>query len=282
MTPIYLFFSYACNLYDLNISTNVEIGSVNGTHLHGKNDSNVELIQFLHGKMFYIPNGIGNFFNNLKTLVIGNTTSSSIGTKAIQRINFKHLENLSEIIGYVNDMKKLDKDALWDLQNLQFYEVTGKNVKLLNVRTFERNRNLIVVAIISTSLTQIPANLFRYNFLLDSVYLEYNAIESISDRLFWTNGKLRKVSLRSNKLESLPASLFINNPLLAEVDFGENKLKVIEIDFTKLKNIKHISLEFNTCIDAKYDDTYKNLTTFQQLIKLNCSSHPENFSLESA
>lgn len=287
-----LFSSYVCNLYNLNITKNVEIASFNGTHLPGKNDSHVEQIQFQNGTMLYIPNGIGKFFKNLKKLMVGDVPSLTfLGTKAFTRLNFKNLTKLQEISFVSNDIRKLDKDALWGLENLEVFTLTAQNLNFLNVRTFERNTKLKRVAVCSTELRLLYENVFRYNFLLESVSFDNNVIETLNEGTFQRNANLRTVSLRSNKLESLPAELFKNNPLLFDVDFGDNFLANVKTNFTKMMNIQQINFDDNSCIDATYEKIrshrhvrgliFENLTQFQNEIKKKCSSSPETFQTDS-
>lgn len=262
---------------------------MNGTHLPEKNNSHVEQINFQNGTMRYIPNGIGEFFYNLKNLIVGDIPSlTCLGTKAVTRLNFKNLTKLRQITFVSNHIERLDKDALWDLAHLEIFGLTGQNLSFLNVRTFERNTKLKHAAVFSTGLRDLYENVFRYNLLLESVYFENNVIEGIHGATFLRNTKLGQVSLRSNKLKSLPTDLFNNNPLLFDIDFSENSLDYIKTNFTKLTNVQQIFLEYNTCIDVNYEKTdnqrnqrlnhrhvrddsvIQNLTQFQNMINVKC------------
>lgn len=230
--------------------------------------------------MFYIPNGIGKFFTNLKSLKVGNiSTLTSLGTKALTRLNLKNLGNLKYIQFSSNDIKKVDKDALWDLSKLESFLLNAQRLNFFNVRTLERNNKLKTVAISATELILLYENVFRYNVALESVSVDNNLVETIREGTFRNNLKLVEVSLSSNKLKIIPANLFKNNTLLNGLNFGDNNLEKIKIDFTKMKNIKYINFDGNDCINDNYSKqdnlefgvTFNDLTQFQKLIKDKCS-----------
>lgn len=179
-------------------------------------------------------------------------------------------------------MPKVDKDALWDLPNLQYFVLNGNKLKFLHNSTFEKNEKLIGVAIDSTKITVVPKTLFQTNLLLEVVLIENNILTTLFDDTFKTNTKLEKVSFRANELKVLPAKLFgNNNSNLTEIDFGDNFLNNIPIDFTKFPNVNLIELENNSCFDACYYVKkveahvdvfiFTNLTEFQNAINVNCT-----------
>lgn len=231
--------------------------------------------------MYFIPNGIGWFFKNLKHFSVGDfETLTSLRTKSVTRLNFMNMDQLETVYIMADGMKKLDKDALWDLPNLEVFALSARRMKFINERVFERNQNLIVAGIISTEVHNLPAHLFKFNPLLSTVFLENNVIVSLPENLFESNGKLTELSFRSNKMQSLEANLLSSNPLLTEIDFSDNMLDYIKIDFTQFEHIEFINLDMNDCIDASYRSEgnitretafeYHNLTKFQNVIKARC------------
>lgn len=251
---------------------------MSGEHLAGKTDVDVEQIWFHNGTMLFIPSGMGTIFNNVKSINIGDLVSlTSLGTKSIQRINFENFENLEGIAIVSSEIKKIDKDALWDLPNLQFFMAYANRLKFLNERTFERNPNLKRVAFISTELEEMPQLLFKYNLLLEYVAFYNGLIRGFSEQVFRSNGKLNMATFRSNKLEMIPANLFANNTLINDIDFSDNRIDRIYIDFRQFEHIEFIGFDLNECIDASYRNNsgnispqYNNLPEFQKLISDNC------------
>jgi len=177
-----------------------------------------------------------------------------------------------------------------------FYIPTGvgqifKNLKIFGVNPylslkhikrsdFKNLDNLVDLDIDMNEITTL-----KDDTLIDFPQLEYftledNSLTEIDGRTFEKNVKLKEVYLTGNKLEVLPRNLFYNNFLLVLVDLSDNSLKIIEIDFTTIKNIKEINFYSNPCINAYYDGSdftnkkthFRNLTEFQNLITSNCSS----------
>lgn len=231
--------------------------------------------------MLYIPNGIGSIFPNVEKIVVGDLLSMiSLDTKEVTRTNFENFNNLQEIALNSDVLRKIDKDALWDLSDLKIFTLSAQRLNFLNVRTFERNTKLMGIAIVSTELRELYANTFRYNPLLQGIHLENNVIEEIEDGTFKWNPKLEALSLASNKLTTLRENMFESNEKLWALDFTDNSLEVIKIDFTTIEAVQLIILENNNCIDDIYDSKYdghrphryNNLTEFQNLINSKCKS----------
>lgn len=369
---------YGCWLYDIDIqSYNIELASLSGSHLHDKTQHDVELIQFVNGTMFFLPN-VGIFFENIKSIFVGVDDSISLGVKHIRRTHLRNLKNLLAFSIYRNDIERLVEDTLWDLSQLQVFRLVNNKLKSLSEGTFNKNEklkeiylnsnqlthlperifqnnllleivdfrqnllttidekifdanskligvsfvsnqlvslpkklfknvtslelvdfknnslasidedlfqtnvNLTAVSLSSNQLKSLPRNLFRNNWLLDIVDFRNNFLTLIDEKLFERNGKLKSISFASNQLELVQRNLFENNVLLEWMDFFNNSLHVIEIDFTAFKNVKHINLNMNDCINTthmQYDPSpttnaknIKNLTEFQDLVKSNCTN----------
>lgn len=284
MNKTILFFSYICRLYDLDLTTDVEITSVSGSHLPGKTNADVRGIHFLNGTMHSIPNGIGAFFENLIALVVGNGDDGPVSLRNIKRPNFENLSNLVLLSIYSNEIEEVDDDAFWDLPILKDFLLSADGSLTLHENFFQKNEELREVVLLRTQLEALPANLFNNNLLLEAVFISNCSIKSIDEGLFETNPNLAAVSLSSNKIEHLPKDLFKNNLWIEVIDFGENVLKTIDVDFTELHFIDYIDLEDNVCIDAyyeadshRYDNSFTNLTELQSVIRANCSGQLSHY-----
>ncbi|XP_037043063.1 insulin-like growth factor-binding protein complex acid labile subunit [Bradysia coprophila] len=233
---------YGCWLLDLNIrKPNFVVNSVTGSHMLQREDKDVELIAFVGGVMHFLPDNVGNIFKNLKYLGVGKPSSVSIDTERIFRSNFQNLEHLEEIILMNNAIEELDADSLWDLPNLQSFQLKKNKLKLLHASTFSRNSKLTTVFVLSNVLKALPQNLFENNPLLEVVAFDGNSIETIADGIFDTNINLKTVSIKGNRLESLGSNLFPFNSELESIDFSNNALKTIDEQIFKT-NSKLIKL----------------------------------------
>lgn len=222
---------YGCWLNNIDIQrNNVQVVSFSGSHSLGETNQDVQLIQFVNGTMFFIPNGLGNLFRNINYLIVGDSESRSLGTKRIRRSNFQNLENLLELIFHNNDIEILNEDSLWDLPKLRVFKFVNNKLKVLSEKTFFKNDNLKEVYLNSNELKYLPRNVFLHNSLLEKVDFRNNFLKTIDERIFETNLKLIGVSFVSNQLEVLPRILFKNNLLLTLVDFKNNSLSSIDED----------------------------------------------------
>lgn len=260
----------------LNIeSENVEITSFAGHHLLGKTDLDVEGIHFDKATMFYVPEGIGKIFKNLKKFVVGR----NMRFKHIKRSNLKNLVNLDWLEIIENKIENVDMDTVWDIPTLEWFVFGENKIKHVDNKTFEKTTNLISVQLNDNEIEIFDENTLSNLPKLERFYMYNNKLKELHKNTFERNPKLKIVSLFNNKLEILPADLFKTNLLLEIVDFSSNSLKVIQTDFSDV-NIGKISFLLNICIDAYYDkddlntysNRYKMLTEFQTLIRTNCLS----------
>lgn len=71
----------------MNIRTNVQVSSVSGYHLPGMSDEDVKVIDFANGTIYYLPTGIGNFFQNLNTLSVGDEDFTALRSIRIYKFD---------------------------------------------------------------------------------------------------------------------------------------------------------------------------------------------------
>ncbi|XP_037036930.1 uncharacterized protein LOC119074765 [Bradysia coprophila] len=173
----HLYYGYACVAYGLNVrSKNVVVDKLIGAAKLNK--SRVEFIQFHNGTMLYLLDGIGKFFPNLKSVLVGYSDTVSLNTTLMRRSNFQHMENLFEIVIHKSDIETIAVDLLWDLPQLERFHLEGK-LKELPERIFEKNVKLKEVYLASNSLVFLPRKLFWNNLHLTWVNLEHNLLTFI-------------------------------------------------------------------------------------------------------
>lgn len=229
--------------------------------------------------MFFLPTGIGNFFENLILLKVGHITNPlALGT--IQRPNFQSMNKLKYLWIHSNNKEMhIEVDAFWYLYNLTSVFIhANSGSQILHDNTFRENKLLRDVSITNAHIEALPSSLFRRNLLLYSFDFQNCSIKTIDERLFETNTQLNWVDLSYNKIEHLPRNLFSNTAELFAVILSGNNLKTIDVDFTQLHRLVDVRLKENTCIGAEYWGrtsfsiiSLENITEFQNLIKQNCS-----------
>lgn len=135
----------------------------------------MQLLQFRNATMYYLPDGIGRTFKNLKRLQI----SEHMHTKTVTRSNLKNLENLVWLNILQTDIEILDSDTLWDLPNLKYFNFFRNPLKVIPERLFERNRRLTYVTFKSNQLEYLPTNLFKNNLNLEEIDFRDNFLQLI-------------------------------------------------------------------------------------------------------
>lgn len=227
-----------------NQTENSEVANFTVKHVFRKTDQDVDTIKFRSGTMFFLPNGIGNFFKNLKTLQV----ECGLSNKIIGRSNLQNLQNLEELNFNNNEIEILDEKALWDLPALEIFQLKNNKVKELHEGTFDSNRNLRIVLLQSNQLETIPRNLFSNNNLLEKVDLSQNYLKIIEiDFTLFNN--VRYIDLRHN----VCINAFYQHQTLSRtqniVAFLKHQL------FSRIRKVKR---EFN------------NLEAFQNKIRSDC------------
>jgi hypothetical protein len=141
--------AYLCsvqNFPEITSMTAVQIDSVSGNHQAGKNNDNVEVVDvFQRGRIFYFPQGLTNFFKNLKGIRIEAT-----GLKEIHQSDLK-------------DYSKLK--ALW---------LYGNNLEVLEENLFEFTPNLEWISVVNNKITHVDPHVFDKLVKLNTLYIYEN------------------------------------------------------------------------------------------------------------
>lgn len=224
---------YACVVRDLNVrSKNLNTATFYGSLASGETYGKVEVIEFNNGTMLYLLDGMGTYFPNLKSIYIGRSDLPSLKTKLIKRSNLQNLMNVFEFVIHKSNIEIVDEDTLWDLPNLERFQLEGK-LRVLQDGIFEKNLKLREVYLAFNRLEFLPKYLFRNNLLLDWANFKGNSLKIIeTDFSIFKN--LRYIFLADN--------VCINE--------NYNKTADENIEFPE----------------------FRKITVFLQLISSNCSS----------
>ena len=155
--------------------------------------------------------------------------------------NFQFIRNsLIQIHLSHNRLKKLSKQALASLPNLQFLSLS------------------------SNFLATLPDDLLLHDYALQEINLSSNLLINLPTKLFLHNYKLTTIDLRYNLIKKLPNHLFTNCSHLEQLRLDHNNLREFPLNaFTSrnLNSIKVISLAFNFIehLNSLASDIYRNL-----------------------
>ncbi|CRK95770.1 CLUMA_CG009227, isoform A [Clunio marinus] len=95
------------------LEPNVMIRKINGDHLDGKSDKDVEVIWFKHAKVNYFPHGLNEIFPNLKIVRI-----QECGLKSLTRKDLVGLENTESLWCDANNITSLPNDMFHNMSKL--------------------------------------------------------------------------------------------------------------------------------------------------------------------
>lgn len=212
------------------------VTSFSDNHKFGKTNSDVECLYFWYGTMHYLPQGVGNIFKNLKTIVIGN----NLDFKVLKQSNFNNLNNLVRLEIQRNEIETFDMDALWNLKNLQKISI---------------NKNL------ENTFKSINKEMFEKNVKLTEIQLIDIRMESLDEKTLFFLNDLKTFSIKSNNVEIIRSRTFEGNTELTKVDLSNNRIKILDDKtFSYLKNLETINIRNNLLIhigDVMFDGNAK-------------------------
>lgn len=226
-----------------------------------------------------------NLFRN--TTLLKKVSFVNCSLKTIDEEIFAFNEKLKKVLLSSNRLDSLPDKLFTNKLSLEVVELKNNNLKILDEQMFETNVKLKIVWFSANRIESLPGNLFQNNLNLQYVNLSLNLLRTIDENIFKENSMLNVIDLSSNQLEYLPMNLLKNNLLLQIVNFDDNFLRKIEFDLSKLSTKRNIftriSFYRNSCIDGMYfkinrrmdrmnSNVYRNLTEFQNLLNINCSS----------
>lgn len=201
------------------------------------------------GKVSQITHGIGMYFPNLKKLEV----NSGHNFISVEKIDFESLNQLKELSLLFNHIDILATNAFDDLTNLE----------ILNLA--------------SCDLKRLPEKVFSNLSKLKELYLRSNLLRSIHENIFHNLEALETLDLSDNRIEALPSKLLASNLQLKFLELSHGKIKLIQVDFTALKQLEKVDLEGNVCISSYFNKAYVelnaigSLTELQNIVSLNCT-----------
>ncbi|CRK95422.1 CLUMA_CG008845, isoform A [Clunio marinus] len=114
---------------DVNIAN---ITGITGTHLDGKNDSEVVAIRFSNDWLTEVPSGIDNFFQNIQFFNMFRTQLTTVNNNQLQQFH-----------------------------NLEYLWLHRNQIETIEMNAFSRTPSLRVINLNSNRLASIPYNAFR-------------------------------------------------------------------------------------------------------------------------
>jgi Leucine-rich repeat (LRR) protein len=163
----------------------------------------------------------------------------------------------------------------------------SQNLKFVEAKDFANLNKLEIFDLSQNPLKTLKKNVFDKLENLRDLDLGYCELESLPEKIFSKLTKLEEINLWGNELTHLKKELFVNNLELKKISFHDNKLQKIDVDFTKLPNIKEIWMTSNDCVNLYYHETYSDASStnsiqeFQSAINQNCTKRIRKFTRET-
>jgi len=176
------------------------------------------------------------------------------------------------------DMKCIPGNIGTFLPNLRTFKGYSSNLSFLKRSNFKFMRKLDELSLTGNQISSIDEDSFHDLPSLRYLYLDHNKIKFLAPKLLYKSKKLEFFRIYGNQIEIIPKDFFINNKKLKNVEINDNKLKTILVDFTKLKQLSHLDLAGNVCINQKIGGYFGppfNPTTVavvQAVINSNCTT----------
>ncbi|CRK99762.1 CLUMA_CG013081, isoform A [Clunio marinus] len=177
---------------------NTIIQTINGQHLDGKSDKDVEAILFIGTTVNYFPQGLNEIFPNLKAVYIGRC-----GLKSITRRDLDGLENIEVLRCYENKITSLPDNLFRNMNKLIDVSFSDNDLQCMS--------SDVLKPILKNDLKFVD---FRENRSIDAVYCNSsypqeiigNKVDSVTKLMALIGEKCDKL-IKSDKEMFLIAAL---------------------------------------------------------------------------
>jgi Leucine-rich repeat (LRR) protein len=160
--------------------------------------------------------------------------------------------------------------------NLKTLLITEQPIKFVERSDFAGLTQLEYLELSWNQIEFLPEDVFWDLPNLEELYLFDNKIKKLPVNIFKSLKKLKTIWLSSNKIDHLPKDLFVNNLEIEWILADYNPLKVIDVNFTKLKNLRQLYLGNANCIDFSAFNAIE-VQEALLLINENCTRTTQNW-----
>lgn len=197
-----------------------------GTHLEGRENSDVTVLRIIDSSINTIPTNIFNVLTNLRALEITDS-----GTIAIIPPSFSFAQRLEYI--------RLVDNNIPVLFDFSFFLI-GSTMESLELR--------------GNGITSLDADVFFGLVNLRHLSLGDNNLRTLSPRVFAPLTNLRSLFVYQNFIEILDGRLFNNNRQLETISFERNSINSIGPNILNpLDHLRTLWLVNNNCIDLDFE-----------------------------
>ncbi|KAG5667905.1 hypothetical protein PVAND_015870 [Polypedilum vanderplanki] len=205
---------YTCYAIGLeNHHENIEIDTIEGSHLKNYDESKVEALIIKNQNVSFLPNGFGEIFKNLIRLEV---TESQL--KEIKKSSFNGM-NLETLKIRKNLIKNIENGAFDSLENLKELNLDKNEIENFSTEVFTKVLNLESFSIENNKIKELNENFCKNLPNLQDFYVRHNKIEKISSKVFENCENLKTLDFSNNKLSQISSKIIEN---LNFFDFSNN------------------------------------------------------------
>ena len=248
---------YSCHLTINNPNGLNNFQKIDGEHLPGYSDSDVEWIHGVSGSnTANFPSIICQKFRN-----IGAMSLWSIGIQRIDDYSFVDCAILRYLDFLGNPISIVSERAF--SRNLDLWQVFFRNnfLTTLPENIFEHN-NFTRIWLSNNLITDLPTNIFSLQKDLNELTIGNNPIENLKVEWFENLENLEYLGIHNTFISSMPTNIFSRLRNLYYINLDNNRLKTIHADsFGLMPRLLHVYFEYNQ-IDAIDENFIDNAAVY--------------------
>lgn len=164
--------------------------------------------------------------------------------------------------------------------NLKGLYIEKDDLKTVKRSDFSDLDHLQILSLSSNPLKGFPEDVFWDLNNIEILKLHECELEYLPENLFVFTNNLVELDLAGNIIRNLPKNLFKNNLKIQKINLINNKLMRIDVDFTKLPELKTVDMHLNDCIKSDYSRDFplsssvQTVEELQAVITSNCNEIP--------
>ncbi|XP_037042738.1 carboxypeptidase N subunit 2-like [Bradysia coprophila] len=231
---------YACQLIINNPEGFNNITDIDGIHLDGFTNADVNFISRRDGSTANIPQIICDTFPNIEHLQLNNAGIITIDNSA-----FSGCSRVRRIDLHYNRITSISENAFVNLPEVSSISLGDNLLATLPENVFANQSNLTELVLDYNSFEYLPAGLFRPLKNLKSLFLGYANLTTINNQWFSANSTLNFLNLSGNRLILSPG-IFAGLETLSGISLGDNGINEIPAGvFAGFTNLQSLSLASN-------------------------------------
>ena len=223
---IYSIDGYNCKVADIKIDGIKEIVKINGNHISGKNNENIDTLYFPYADcMNFLPSDVNKFFKNLKKFEISHGSLTYISQN-----DFSGLSSLQTVFITRTLLSSIPENTFDSLTSLETLILSDNKIRQLKLKTFEKLLNLTKISLSENMLEILPLKMFENNLKIEEIDLSNNKLRVLEVESFNYLKFLRRFLLGGNfcTSKSFPTDLTLSELELEIANKCSNDTEIVK------------------------------------------------------